>query len=70
MVGVAKASGATSRRVASAVTLASALGATAAPIAHIVFQVLNTEVSGGELRVEEREDVLEGCRAPRKAVSR
>lgn len=67
-----RARGATFRRVATAVTLMSALRVGAAPIAHIPFPGLEhgdiREVCG-KLRVEDKEDVLEWCTAVFRRVA-
>ena len=62
---------AATRRIASAITLVSALRALAAPVAHFLFPGLKhgaIRVVRDELRVEKREDVLKECGAPTKAM--
>lgn len=69
--GIVRARGATARRVVVAITLVSALRAAEAQMVHPLVSGLKQRVIkivDGELRVQEREDVLEGIRTPTKAM--
>ena len=71
MMAAAEAKGATSRRVASAITLESALRVAVVSLAHLHFPGLKHDavrVVRGEFWVEEGDEVVEGRRAPSEAV--